>query len=113
MATTPDVDTLVESFRSMLLHVPQQNRSGLFGHVAFMLEVWDSQRESEIWTPGGRERALAAIDRSLAHEETTTTPEDTLRAAGISSKRQARYQRRMSTLLGKGGGAAISRLGRP
>jgi len=32
-------------------------------------------------------------------EEMTTTPEDTLRAAGISSKRQAQYQRRMSSLL--------------
>jgi hypothetical protein len=31
--------------------------------------------------------------------EPTTTPEDTLRAAGISSKRQAKYQRRMSSLL--------------
>jgi len=28
-----------------------------------------------------------------------TTPEDTLRAAGISSKRQAKYQRRTSALL--------------
>ncbi len=32
-------------------------------------------------------------------QEPTTTPEDTLRAAGISSKRQAKYQRRMSSLL--------------
>ena len=32
-------------------------------------------------------------------EESTTTPEDTLRAAGISSRRQARYPRRMSSLL--------------
>ncbi len=37
----------------------------------------------------------------LAVEEATVTPEDTLREAGISSKRQAKYQRRMSTLLGK------------
>jgi hypothetical protein len=29
----------------------------------------------------------------------TVRPEDTLRAAGISSKRQAKYQRRMSNLL--------------
>jgi hypothetical protein len=29
----------------------------------------------------------------------TVTPEDTLREAGISTKRQARYQRRMSSLL--------------
>jgi len=32
-------------------------------------------------------------------EEPTTTPEDTLREAGISSRRQARYQRRLSNLL--------------
>ena len=32
-------------------------------------------------------------------EEPTTTPEDTLREAGISSRRQAEYQRRMSSLL--------------
>ena len=32
-------------------------------------------------------------------EEMTVRPEDTLRAAGISSKRQAKYQRRMSNLL--------------
>jgi len=34
-----------------------------------------------------------------AFPEPTTTPEDTLREAGISSKRQAKYQRRMSSLL--------------
>jgi hypothetical protein len=38
----------------------------------------------------------------ITHEP-TVTPEATLREAGISSKRQARYQRRMSTLLGQGG----------
>ena len=32
-------------------------------------------------------------------DEPTTTPEDTLREAGISDKRQARYQRRLSSLL--------------
>jgi hypothetical protein len=42
--------------------------------------------------------ALAASQR-LAGEEMTVRPEDTLRAAGISSKRQAKYQRRMSNLL--------------
>ena len=34
-----------------------------------------------------------------AHQPLTTTPEDTLRAAGVSSKGQAQYQRRMSNLL--------------
>lgn len=39
-------------------------------------------------------------------EEPTITPEHTLRAAGISGRRQARYQRRMSALLaGREGGA--------
>jgi hypothetical protein len=31
--------------------------------------------------------------------EPTVTPEETLRAAGISNRRQARYQRRVSSLL--------------
>ena len=43
------------------------------------------------WTLQQAERAAAA--------EPTVTPEDTLRAAGISGKRQAAYQRKMSTLL--------------
>jgi hypothetical protein len=38
-------------------------------------------------------------ERGMAREEMTVRPEDTLRAAGISSKRQSRYQRRMSSLL--------------
>jgi hypothetical protein len=37
--------------------------------------------------------------------EPTITPEDTLREAGVSTRRQARYQRRMSTLLGRREGA--------
>jgi hypothetical protein len=39
-----------------------------------------------------------AVSR-LAGEEVTVRPVDTLREAGISTKRQARYQRRMSSLL--------------
>jgi len=35
---------------------------------------------------------------SPAPPEPITTPEDTLRRAGISSERQAAYQRRMSSL---------------
>ena len=46
-----------------------------------------------------RVRARLLTERGGAREEMTTTPEDTLRAAGISSKRQAKYQRRMSSLL--------------
>jgi hypothetical protein len=38
-------------------------------------------------------------ERGVAREEMTVTPEDTLRAAGVSNKRQAQYQRRMSSLL--------------
>ena len=45
-----------------------------------------------------REVAGLAASR-LFGEEMTVRPEDTLRAAGISSKRQAKYQRRMSNLL--------------
>ena len=38
-------------------------------------------------------------ERGVVCEEMTVRPEDTLRAAGISTKRQACYQRRMSSLL--------------
>jgi len=46
-------------------------------------------------------RAMAKFLEELyaSEPEPTTTPEDTLRAAGISTKRQAEYQRRMSSLL--------------
>ena len=40
-------------------------------------------------------------ERGVIREEMTVTPEDTLRAAGISSRRQARYQRKMSSLLAR------------
>ena len=39
------------------------------------------------------------LREALLREARPTTPEDTLREAGISSKRQAKYQRRMSNLL--------------
>jgi hypothetical protein len=42
---------------------------------------------------------LLTLERGVAGEEMTVRPEDTLRAAGISNKRQARYQRRLSSLL--------------
>jgi hypothetical protein len=46
------------------------------------------------------DREVEALAASrLFGEEMTVRPEDTLRAAGISSKRQAQYQRRMSNLL--------------
>ena len=38
-------------------------------------------------------------ERGGDREEMTVTPEDTLRDAGIRSRRQAKYQRRMSSLL--------------
>jgi hypothetical protein len=42
---------------------------------------------------------LLTLERAVAGEEMTVRPEDTLREAGISTKRQAKYQRRMSSLL--------------
>ncbi len=46
------------------------------------------------WIAPALESALAPVPL-----EPTIAPEDTLRAAGISSERQAMYQRRMSSLL--------------
>jgi hypothetical protein len=48
-------------------------------------------------------RARLFVERGVTREEMTVTPEDTLRAAGISSKRQARYQRRRSSLASRRG----------
>jgi hypothetical protein len=42
---------------------------------------------------------LLRLERRVVGEEVTVRPEDTLGAAGISNKRQAIYQRRMSGLL--------------
>jgi hypothetical protein len=44
-------------------------------------------------------RARLTAERDVARDEMTVTPEDTLRGAGISNRRQSRYQRRMSSLL--------------
>jgi hypothetical protein len=38
-------------------------------------------------------------ERGVVCEEMTVRPEDTLRAAGISTEHQSEYQRRMSSLL--------------
>lgn len=46
-----------------------------------------------------RLRALLTLERGVVSEEITVRPEDALRAASISNRRQARYQRRMSSLL--------------
>jgi hypothetical protein len=48
---------------------------------------------------GVKVRARLLMERGVAREEMIVRPEDTLRAVGISSRREARYQRRMSNLL--------------
>jgi len=56
-------------------------------------------------TAGRHLRRLAAqiartkVNLAEIRAAQTTTPEQTLADAGISTKRQARYQRRMSSLL--------------
>jgi hypothetical protein len=73
------VEDLVTSRRAKFL---------LWLNTAVQLSVLRLDREAE---------ALAAS--RLFGEEMTIRPEDTLRAAGISSERQAKYQRQMSKLL--------------
>jgi hypothetical protein len=65
--------------------------------------AWAELRESAV---AMSERARSATRKSLSlswrgtpEVSPTITPEDTLAAAGISTTRQARYQRRMSSLL--------------
>ena len=42
---------------------------------------------------------LLTLERRVVGEEITVRPVDILGAAGISNQRQARYQRRMSSIL--------------
>jgi hypothetical protein len=46
-----------------------------------------------------KDRVRLLTEPGFSREEMTVGPEDPLREAGISSKRQANYQRRMSRLL--------------
>jgi hypothetical protein len=70
------------------LVTPRRAKLLLWLNTAVQLSVLRLDREAE---------ALAAS--RLFGEEMTIRPEDTLRAAGISSERQANYQRQMSKLL--------------
>ena len=79
----PDSQSQVED-----LFNPRKSKFLLWLNTAVKLSALRLDREVE---------ALAAS--RLFGEEMTVRPEDTLRAAGISSKRQAKYQRRMSNLL--------------
>jgi hypothetical protein len=84
MATPiPDINTLVQRCRDVFMRIPVQVRAERrrFRRLLLVtLEAWEV-----------RSNALG--------NEPIVTPEDTLREAGISSRRQARYQRRMSSLL--------------
>jgi hypothetical protein len=52
-----------------------------------------------LWLNTAARLRARLAERGVAREEMRVRPEDTLREAGISSKRQATYQRRMSSLL--------------
>jgi hypothetical protein len=78
MATHRDFERLVAKFCKHLDRIPLEYRTDVMACVETVFEVVDVK-----W--------LQLFPR-------TTTPEDTLREAGISSKRQAKHQRRMSSL---------------
>ena len=75
----------------------------------FQVEDFFSPRRSKflLWLNTAVKLSALTLDRQvealaasrLFGEELTVRPEDTLRAAGISSKRPAKYQRQMSNLL--------------
>ena len=65
-------------------------------------------REKFLAVVGWMAPALESV-LSPAPPEPITTPEDTLRSAGISNERQALYQRRMSSLLAGNEGNAANR----
>ena len=88
MATPRRPNRPQPQFRVEDLGAPRRAKVLLWLNTAVQLSVLRLDREVE---------ALAAS--RLFGEEMTVRPEDTLRAAGISSERQAKYQRQMSNLL--------------
>jgi hypothetical protein len=52
-----------------------------------------------LWLNTAARLRTRLLTLEVAGDEMTVRPEDTLRSAGISNRRQARYQRRMSSLL--------------
>jgi hypothetical protein len=77
---------------------PQCQVEGFFNPRRSKLLLWLNTAVKLSALTLDREVAGLAASR-LCGEEMTVRPEDTLRAAGISSKRQAKYQRRMSNFL--------------
>jgi hypothetical protein len=88
VATPRRPDRPEPQFQVEDLFNPRSSKFLLWLNTAVKLSVLRLDREVE---------ALAAS--RLFGEEMTVRPEDTLRAAGISSERQAKYQRQMSNLL--------------
>lgn len=80
---------------------PQAQVEDFFDHRRPKFLLWlntvvNLPRRTLTSEPGAAARIAS---QRLAGEEETVRPEDTLRAAGISTTRQAQYQRRMSNLL--------------
>jgi len=69
------------------------------GHCQRQLHAYAVSRHELIDTIVRLARVKPEVRAILTADDGTTTPEDTLREAGISTKRQAKYQRRMSSLL--------------
>ena len=77
---------------------PQFHVEDFFDRRSFKILLWLNTAVKLSVLASDREAEVLVASR-LFSEETTVRPEDTLRTAGISSKRHATYQRRMSNLL--------------
>ncbi len=91
-------------------HIERELRAALVIHARLVakfcgrcrrkLDAYAFSRHELIDTIVRLERVKPGVRAiQLTADDGTTTPEDTLREAGISSKRQTQYQRRMSSLL--------------
>jgi len=67
----------------------------------FQIEDFLNPRRSKflLWLNTAARLRARLLTSEVVGEEMTVRPEDTLAEAGISTKRQAKYQRRMSSLL--------------
>ena len=80
-ARADDLAQTVASIRRQVRHIPTDHgrRAELFTTLTYVARLY--------------------VRREIRSTPRPQTPEDTLRAAGIDDARQAKYQRRFSTLL--------------
>jgi hypothetical protein len=94
----PDLVRVLARIRRPLRRLPASSRDPALDHLDLFVKTW-ARAWARVRDASRTNSAEVGTSLAQAAPEPTTTPEDTLRAAGIADARQATYQRKFSTLL--------------